>query len=137
MLEPNFFIGSWPGWNRICQILILTLWLVTATCFLAKIVQILKKVIVFFLERGEEVKPWFKHIWIAQWLKFFRRYCLLFPISTIFRWNREVKVGPEVLLPLGPYLFEKNSKLEIFHCFCLPEDYLRWELRQYWIIFGE
>ena len=49
-----------------CQILILTLWYLTLPYFLAKIAQILQKVIVFFLQRGEEIEPWFWHIWIAQ-----------------------------------------------------------------------
>ena len=70
-----FFTGSWPGivWMiHLCQIFIPTLWLVTPPCFLAEIAQILQKVIVFFQERGEEIKPWFWHIWIAEWLTFFR-----------------------------------------------------------------
>ena len=59
------------GWNSICQILILPLWLVTPPCFLVKLPQILQKVIVFFPEGGGEIKTLFWHIWIAQWLKFF------------------------------------------------------------------
>ena len=61
-----------------CQILILTLWYLTLPYFLAKIAQILQKVIVFFLQRGEEIEPWFSHIWIAQWLKFFSTILLIF-----------------------------------------------------------
>ena len=30
-------------------------------------------VIVFFPERGEEIEPWFWHIWIAQWRMFLRK----------------------------------------------------------------
>ena len=58
--------------NSICQILILFLWLVAPPCFLVKLPQILQKVIVFFPEGGGETKTLFWHIWIAQWLKFFR-----------------------------------------------------------------
>ena len=49
-------------WQRICQMLILTLWLVTPPRFLAKVEQILQKVILFFRERGEEMKPSFWHV---------------------------------------------------------------------------
>ena len=54
------------GWNSICQIWILPLWILTLPCFLVKISQIMQKVIVFFLERGEEIKTLFWHSWIAQ-----------------------------------------------------------------------
>ena len=54
------------GWNSICQISLLTLWLVNRPCFLEKIAQILHKGIVFFPEKGQEIKPWFWHICIAQ-----------------------------------------------------------------------
>ena len=53
-------------------------WLLTPPCFLVKISQILQKVIVFFPERGEEIKASLWHIWIAQWLKFFRTICYFF-----------------------------------------------------------
>ena len=68
------------GWNSICQILILHLWLVTPACFLvtSKLPQILQKVIVFFPKRGGEIKTLFWHIWIAQWLKFFRTITFFF-----------------------------------------------------------
>ena len=60
----------------ICQILILTLWLVTPPCFLAKVVQ-------------EEIKPLFWHIW----LKFFLHYCLFISISAIISGNRGSKLN--------------------------------------------
>ena len=52
-------------------------------------------VIAFSPEREEEIKPWFWHIWIAQWL-------------TFFRGKRGIKVGPKVLT-LDASLFHKNS----------------------------
>ena len=64
MLEPTCFYK----FTKFCQILILTLWFLTLPCFLAKIAQILQKVVVFFLERGDEIEPWFWHILITQWL---------------------------------------------------------------------
>ena len=101
------------GWNSICQILILPLWLVTPPCFLVKLPQILQKVIVFFPEGGGEIKTLFWHIWIAQWLKFFRTTTYFFSILTIFKREsqRGLKVGPKVLT-LGPSLFHKYSKLD-------------------------
>ena len=66
------------GWNSICQILILPLWLLTSPCFLGKISQILQKVIIFFPERGEELKTSFWYIWIAQWLKLLRTAAYFF-----------------------------------------------------------
>ena len=101
------------GWNSICQILILLLWLVTPACFLVKLPQILQKVIVFFPERGGEIKTLFWHIWTAQWLKFFRTTTYFFSILTIFKREsqRGLKVGPKVLT-LGPSIFHKNSKLD-------------------------
>ena len=74
MLEPKCFCKL----TKFCQILILTLLVLTPPYFLAKIVQILQKVIVFFLERGKEIEPWFWHIWTAQWLKFFPTTAYLF-----------------------------------------------------------
>ena len=53
-------------------------WLLTPPCFLVKISQILQKVIVFFPEKGDEIKTSFWHIWIAQWLKFFRTAAYFF-----------------------------------------------------------
>ena len=101
------------GWNSICQILILPLWLVTPLCFLVKLPQILQKVIVFFPETGGEIKTLFWHIWIAQWLKFFRSTTYFFWVLTIFKREsqRGLKVGPKVLT-LGPSLFHKYSKLD-------------------------
>ena len=95
------------GWNIICQILILPIWLVTPPCFLVKLSQILQKVIVFFPERREEIKISFWHIWIAQWLKFFRSTAYFF-ILTIIRRKRGVKLGRKVLT-LSPFLFHKYS----------------------------
>ena len=63
-MEPTCFYK----FTKFCQILILTLWFLTLPCFLAKIAQILQKVVVFFLERGDEIEPWFWHILITQWL---------------------------------------------------------------------
>ena len=60
------------GRNSIYQILTLPLWLVTPPYFQVKIFQILQKVMAFFPERGEEMRTSFWHIWIAQWLNFFR-----------------------------------------------------------------
>ena len=74
MLEPKSFYE----FTKFCQILILTLWFVTLSCFLAKIAQILQTIIVFFLERGEEIQPWFWHISVAQWLKCFPITAYLF-----------------------------------------------------------
>ena len=111
MLEPKFLYRKLTrnhlGQTWLCQTLIPTLWLVTPLCFLTKIAQILQKVIVFFLERREETKPWFWHIWIAQWLKFFGTTAYFF-MSAILRRKREIKVQPKVLT-LGPSLFRKNS----------------------------
>ena len=64
--------------------------------------------IVFFLKRGKKKEPWFWHIWIAQWLKFFPYYSLSFSISVIFREKRVIKVGPKTKA-LGSSLFPENS----------------------------
>ena len=66
-------------------ILILTLWFSTLPCFRAKIVQILQKVILFFLERGEKIEPWLWHIWIAQWLKVSPLLLIFFDFSHLQR----------------------------------------------------
>ena len=87
--------------------------------------QTLEKIIVFFLECGEEVDPWFWNIWIAQWLKFFPITDYTFSILAIFREKWVVKVGPKVE-SLGLSLFHENSNPSIFlkKCFCLLEHYL-------------
>ena len=100
MLEPKCFYKFTKFW----QILILTLWFVILPCFLAKIAQILQKVIVFFLERRKKIEPWFWHIWIAQWQTL---YSISFSISAIFSGKRVIKVGPKVKT-LGSSLFHEN-----------------------------
>ena len=113
------------GWNKICQNLMLTLCIVTPPCFLAKIVQVVQKVIVFFPERGEEIEPWFCRIWISQWLKFFCTTTYLFTISSILRGKWGVKVGPTVQT-LGPSLsiktqiLQKNFKAMLLFARILP-----------------
>ena len=53
-----------------------------------------------------EVKPWFRHNWIANDWSF--SALLFFSISTIFRGEPGIKIGPKVLT-LGLFLFHKNS----------------------------
>ena len=96
------------GKNSVCQILILFLWLVTPPCFQVKVSQILQKVIVFFLEKEDEIKASFWHIWIVQWLKFFRTtaYFFRFLPSSGGKEEKRCPFGPKVLT-LGPLLFHK------------------------------
>ena len=92
---------------------------------------------VFFPEKGEEIKTSFWHIWIAQWLKFFRTaaYFFFFSILAIFRRKREVKVRPKVLT-LGPSLFHKYSNPSKKFSVFLLKNYPWWEFRQCWTISG-
>ena len=123
MLEPTCFYK----FTKFCQILILTPWFLTLPCSLAKIAQILQKVIVFFLERGEETEPRFWHIWIAQWMKFFSTTAYIFrfrPSSGGNFWSKLVRLFSLILQFLSK------------QCFCLQEYYLCREFRQYWTIFG-
>ena len=111
-LNQNFFAGSWPGivWmkNYLSNFGSAPLtWLKTLPSFLVKIFQILWKVMVFFPERGEEIKTSFWHSWIAQWLKFFLTTAYFFSILAILK-KRGVKFEPKVLI-LGPSLFHKYS----------------------------
>ena len=125
------------GWNSICQILILSFWLMTPPFFLVKISQTLQKSIVFFPERGEEIKTSFWHMWIAQFscsmAEVFTHYGVFFLILVIFRRKRGVKVRPKVLT-LGPSLFHKYSHPSKHF---LLEYYLWWEFRQYRTKFGD
>ena len=106
MLKSKFFLQEvdqeYCGWNRICQILILTLWLVTPPCFLGKIAQILQIVIIFFPEREEEIKLLFD---IFGW-SFSALPLISFDFSHL-QWKQGIKVRPKVLT-LGPSLFHKN-----------------------------
>ena len=74
---------------------------------LGKIAQILQKVIVFFPEKEEEIKPWFWHIWKAQLLKFFRTNAI-FTNFDYLHGKRGVKVRPK-MLSFGLSLLHKNS----------------------------
>ena len=127
-----FFTGSWQElcvWYKLCKPLILVLWLVTLPCLLTEIAQILQKVIVFCLERGEEIKPWFWHIWIAQRLKFFYTDAYFFFTSAIFRGKQWKggggKVGPKIL-SFGPSfsikfrILQKNFQANFFFARVLP-----------------
>ena len=131
MLESKCFYK----FTKCCQILILTLWFLILTCFLAKIAQILLKVIMSFLERGQEIEPWFWHIWIAQWLKSFLTTAYIFRFRLSSGGKRVVKVGPKVQT-LDLYLFYESLSFFSNNVFFLPEYYLWWEFRQYWTIFG-
>ena len=133
MLEPKYFYKFAKLW----QILILTLWFVTLPCFLAKIAQILQKVIVFFLEREKKIEPWFWHIWIAQWLKFSPNTPYLFRFRPSSGGNGWLKLDQKWKLWVRLF-FMKTRILQIFfkQCFCLLEYNLWWEFWQYYIMFG-
>ena len=95
----------------------------TPSCFLVKISQILQKVIVFFLEKEDEIKTSFWHIWIAQWLKFFRTTADFFSILAIFRRKRRVDVGSKVLLWVRPLSINNWTLKKFFkQYFCLLEN---------------
>ena len=120
---------------QIYKILILTLWFVTPPCFLAKIAEMLQKVIVF-LRKGRGDRALILTDLNSPMVEVFPCYCLSFSISTIFRGKRVVKVRPKVQI-LGPSLFHENSNPSNFfkNCFYLLEYYLWWEFGQYWTIF--
>ena len=77
------------GWNSICQILILPLWLATAPWFLVKTSQILKQLMVFFPKSREKIKTL-----DSLTAEVFPQYCLFFSILAIFRRKSGVKIGP-------------------------------------------
>ena len=77
----------------------------TLPCFLAKIVQILQIVILFFLERGKEIESWYWHIWMAQWLTFFPTTAHFF----YFGYLHGKAGGQSCTKTLGPSLFHENS----------------------------
>ena len=103
--------------------ILLLLWLVTTPRFVVKISEILQKVIVFFLAKGDGIKTSFWHNWIAEWLMFSALLLIFFFILAIFRRKRVVKVGPKVLT-LGPPLFHILQKF-FKQCFCLLDYYLK------------
>ena len=109
---------------------------------LSKIAKIGQKVIIFFLEREEEMGPWFLNIWIVLWLKFFCKCkCIyFFSISAIFREKRGVKVGPKVQT-LGTFRLHKNLRfskiLKLKITFSLVECYLWWKFYQSRTMFTE
>ena len=133
MLEPKYFYKFTKFW----EILILTLWFVTLPCFLTKIAQILQKVIVFFLERGKKIEPWFWHIWIAQWWKIFPTAPHLFQFRSYSGGNGGLKLDQKWKLWVCLF-FMKTRVLQIFfkQCFCWLEYYLWWEFWQCDVIFG-
>ena len=84
--------------------------------------KILQKVIVFFLERVEEIEPWFWHIWIVQWLIFFPTTDYILLILAIFRGNGWSKLDQKCKLWVC-LSFMKPQILQIFfkQCYCLLE----------------
>ena len=106
IIWTKIFPGSWPGivWMKsICQILILPPLTCDPALFPGKNIANISKNNRIFPERGEEIKTSFWHIWIAQWLKFFRTTAYFF---RFWPSKRGVKVEPKVLT-LGPSLFHK------------------------------
>ena len=98
------------GWNSICQILILPLWLVTPPCFLVKLPQSNR----IFPGTGRWNKDFILTYLDSSMTEIFPHYYLVFfSILTIFKREsqRGLKVGPKVLT-LGPSLFHKYSKLD-------------------------
>ena len=93
--------------------------------------------IAFFLERGKKIEPWFWHIWISQWLKFFATTPHLFRFRPSSRGNGWLKLDQKRKLWVRLF-FMKTRILQIFvkQCFCLLEYHLWWEFWQYYIIFG-
>ena len=91
------------GWNSICQILILPLWLAILLCFPVNLSQILQKVIVVFPGKGRWDKDFILTHLDGSMAEMFPHYCLFFSILIIFRRKRGVKVGAKVLT-LGPSL---------------------------------
>ena len=108
----NFFLQTIDQescrWNRIYQTLIPTFWIVIPSCFLSKIAQTVQKVIIFFPDRGEEIEPWFWHIWISREAKGFSALLLIFFDFGHPQGKRGVRIGPKVLT-LDMSLFYENS----------------------------
>ena len=94
MLEPTCFYK----FTKFCQILILTPWFLTLLCFLAKTAQILQKLIVLSLERGEETEPLILTYLDSLMDEVFLYDRLYFSISAIFRRKLLVKVGPPLFI---------------------------------------
>ena len=123
--------------KRLCDSLIMTIWLVTLSCFLSKTAQIVQKVILFFPERGEEIEPWFWHILIAQWLIFFRSAANIFWFWPSSGGNRGSKLDQKCKFWVRPFSVKTQIFQNIFkQCFCLLVYYLWWEFQQNWTIFG-
>ena len=131
MLKPKCF----QKFRKFSQILILTLdlwpYLVNLvpsrswgrgylTCFRAKIAQILQKVIVLFPERWEEIEPWFWHIWITQWLRFFPITTYLFRFRPSSGGNGSSNLDQKCKVWVRLF-FIKAWILQVFfkECFCL------------------
>ena len=94
--------------------MITTFRIMTPTCFLAKIAQILQKVFVCFSGKGRGDKILILTYLDSPVAKVFPRYCLLLSISAIFKGKRErgrVKVRIKVRILQN---FFKQ-------CFCLLE----------------
>ena len=83
-----------------------------------------------FLERREEIEPWFWHIWIYQWLKFFKENIYIFFVF----WFRLFQ-GEEEGQKDKPWVCPFSIKTRIFQkffkqCFCLLQYYLWWKFCQ-------
>ena len=85
-------------------------------CFLVKITQIGHKVIIFFLERVEEIGPWLCHMWIFLWLNLFLMKMLFFSVLSISMGKRGIKVQPEVQT-MGLFSVAKMGPTGMLVCF--------------------
>ena len=70
-----------------------------------------------FPGRREEIEPWFWHIWIAQWLKFFTATVYLFQFQPSSRENEWSKLDQKWKLWVGLF-FMKTQILRIFFKQC-------------------
>ena len=107
----------------------------TLPCFLAKIVQILQIVIVFFW-KGERRKSLDFDIFGQPNGWGFTHYCLSFFIWPSSGGNSLSKLDQKSKFWVRFFLM-KIWIIQIFfkQCFCWLECYLWWEFRQYWVIF--
>ena len=83
-----------------------------------------------------EIEPWFWHIWITQWLKYFRTTAYFFRFRPSSGGNGRSKLDQKCKLSVRPFSIKTRIIQKIFkQCFCLLEYYIWWEFQQNWAIF--
>ena len=106
--------------------------------FYPKMPKIEQKVILFFIWKGEEIRPWFCNFWIGRWLNFLltNPYFFRFGPPSWGKWASKLGKSSKKIQILVMCSFCKNWNFPKPFSTPLLKHYLWCKFQQDWTIFG-